>query len=93
MAGVKILVICRPRLGVTPADIGAHAAAEMAALNQLMSEGTLAEAYSPGGPGAVLIFDADRPKVDSAVAALPLAAAKLIDTETIELHPFPALSP
>ncbi len=52
----------------------------------------LAEAYSPGGPGAILIFQASRERVDSAVASLPLALAGLIDTEIIELHPFAGLA-
>ena len=87
---VKVLVICRPRPGVQPGDIGAHAAAEMTALKELQADGTLAGAYSPGGPGAVLIFEAGRPAVDAALAGLPLVREGLIDTEIIELHPFPA---
>ncbi len=90
---MKILVICRPRAGVTCADIAAHAPAEMTGLARLRSDGILAEAYSPGGPGAVLIFEASRDTVDSAVASLPLAVAELIDTEIVELHPFPGLTP
>lgn len=65
----------------------------MAALKQRQQDGSLTEAYSPGGPGAILIFEADRGTVEGAVAALPLARAGLIDTEVIELHPFAALSP
>ena len=85
---MKILVICRPRAGVTGADIAAHAPAEMADLARLRRDGILAEAYSPGGPGAILIFQASRERVDSVVASLPLTLAGLIDTEVIELHPF-----
>src|SRR5258708_5669416 len=88
---MKILVICRPRAGVTGADIAAHAPAEMTGLARLRSDGILAGAYSPGGPGAVLIFEASRETVDSAVASLPLAVAELIDTEIVELPPLPRL--
>ena len=60
----------------------------MAALRSLKAAGTLLEAYSPGGPGAVLIFDGRRPAIEAAVASLPLMHAGLIDAELIELHPF-----
>ena len=86
---MRILVICRPRPGVTRDDIAPHAAAELAELARLRAEGLLAEAWSPGGPGAVLIFEADREAVTAAVAALPLRAAGLIGAEIIELHPLP----
>ncbi|HEX9357910.1 MAG TPA: hypothetical protein VF933_29350 [Streptosporangiaceae bacterium] len=88
---MKTLVICRPRSGVTVTDIAGHRAGEMAALRQLRAEGTLAEAYSPGGPGAVLIFDAGKEAIEGVVSALPLVIAKLIDTEIIELQPLPGL--
>ena len=90
---MKTLVICRPRPGVTVTDIAGHRAREMAALKQLRAEGTLAEAYSPGGPGAVLIFDAGKEAIEGVVSALPLVIAKLIDTEIIELQPLPGLGP
>jgi len=64
----------------------------MAALRQLKAEGTLAEAYSPGGPGAVLIFDAGKEAVEGVVSVFPLVLAKLIDTEIIELQPLPGLA-
>ena len=88
---MKTLVICRPGPGVTVTDIAAYRAGEMAALRQLRAEGTLAEAYSPGGPGAVLIFAAGKGAVEGVVSALPLVIAKLIDTEIIELRPLPGL--
>ena len=89
---MKTLVIARPRPGVTAADMAGHRAAEMAALRQLKAEGTLTAAYSPGGPGAILIFDAGQEAVQGVVAALPLVMAKLIDTEIIELQPLPGLA-
>jgi hypothetical protein len=88
---MKTLVICRPRPGVTVTDIAGHRAGEIAALRQLRAEGTLAEAYSPGGPGAVLIFAAGKDAIEGVVSALPLVIAKLIDTEIIELQPLPGL--
>lgn len=63
----------------------------MAALRQLKAEGTLVEAYSPGGPGAVLIFEGDREAVGAVVKVLPLVMAKLVDTEVIDLQPLPGL--
>jgi hypothetical protein len=84
---MKVLVICRPQPGVTPGQIAAHVPAERAALQQLKADGGLREAYSPGGPGAILIFDDDRAAVDSAVASLPLVREGLIEAEIIELHP------
>lgn len=89
---MKTLVICRPRPGVTVTDIAVHRAAEMAALRQLKAEGTLAEAYSPGGPGAVLIFHADKGAIEGVVSALPLVLARLIDTEIMALQPLPGLA-
>ncbi len=64
----------------------------MAALRQLKAEGTLVEAYSPGGPGAVLIFEGDREAVEAVVSVLPLVMAKLVDTEIIDLQPLPGLA-
>lgn len=64
----------------------------MAALRQLKAEGTLVEAYSPGGPGAVLIFEGDRETVETVVSVLPLVTAKLVDTEIIDLQPLPGLA-
>lgn len=64
----------------------------MAALRQLNAEGTLVEAYSPGGPGAVLIFEGDREAVEAVVSVLPLVMAKLVDTEIIDLQPLPGLA-
>ena len=86
--GMQILVLCRARPGVDRDQIAPYAAGEMAALRSLKAVGVLLEAYSPGGPGAVLIFDGERPAVEEAVASLPLMHAGLIDVELIELHPF-----
>ncbi len=64
---------------------------EMAALRTLRDAGLLAGAFSPGGPGAVLIFDCSLEEVESALQDLSLVREELVDTEVIELHPFPML--
>jgi hypothetical protein len=86
---MKTLVICRPRAGVERQQIAAYAGEEMAELRRLREEGVLLEAYSPGGPGAILLFDAEAERLTEALAGLPLAREGLIDAETIELYPFP----
>jgi hypothetical protein len=85
---VKSLVICRPVAGVGREDIAPHAADELAALRQLKARGVLLEAYSPGGPGAVLIFDAEPGQLDELIGSLPLSREGLIEVETIQLRPF-----
>src|SRR5260370_17685798 len=90
---MKIVFIGGPRAGATGANIAAHAPAEMTGLARLRSDGILAGAYSPGGPGAVLIFEASRDTVDNPVASLPLAGAQLIDTKSFELYPYPGFTP
>jgi hypothetical protein len=89
---VKVLVICRPRPGVECADIAAHAPAEMNALRELEATGVLLEAYSPGGPGAILVIDRERAQVDEIVSSLPLVRERLVEPEVIELHPFAGLA-
>jgi hypothetical protein len=86
---VRFLVFCRAKPGVTREQIAPHGPEEMAALHSLRAAGGLLEAYSPGGPGAVLIFEGGRPSVDEAIASLPLIQAELIEAEVTELHPFP----
>jgi muconolactone delta-isomerase len=85
---VKTLVICRPAAGVGREQIAPHAADELTALRDLKIRGALLDAYSPGGPGAVLVFDSDPADVDELVASLPLYRERLIEVETIPLHPF-----
>jgi hypothetical protein len=87
-ASVKVLIVSRPAAGVGPQDLADHLAAEAAELRVLRERGVLLEAYSPGGPGAVLILEAE----DAAAAAtlfeaLPLPRAGLIHGEIVELHP------
>jgi hypothetical protein len=85
---MRTLAICRPAAGVSPAEIAKSAAAEMDLLRELHERGLLLEAYSPGGPGAVLVFAGDGEEVDAALEALPLKLAGLIEVERISLRPF-----
>jgi hypothetical protein len=53
--------------------------------------GLVREMYSPGGPGSVIVLEADSAEdATSALAALPLVANKIIEFEVIELRPFAA---
>lgn len=84
---MKVLLICRVAPGVDAASqFGPHLAAERDGLVQLKSSGVLLEAYTPGGPGAVLIVDVtDRGHAEQIAAALPLRQAQLIEVELINL--------
>jgi hypothetical protein len=86
---IKILVLCRPAAGVDPATaFPPHLPAERDALRELRERGVLTEAYSPGGPGAILILTVPDLAAAHAIAQeLPLAAAALIDVELIPLQP------
>jgi uncharacterized protein YciI len=91
---MHFLLICRPRPGIDPSTaFPPHLAAELEALRNLQNRGRLVAAFTPDGPGAVLIVDAD--DLDGAQLAadnLPLSAAGVIDVEIIELHLIPGLS-
>ena len=88
---MKVLAVGRPREGTAAPQIAAHARDEMAALWRLYRAGVVREAYSPGGPCAVLVLEVpDRASGLAAVAGLPLAGAGLIEFELTELHPFGA---
>jgi muconolactone delta-isomerase len=85
---VKLLALCRPSLGTKMSDLAAHRASEAEMLEAWRDSGSLLEAYSPGGPGAVLILSA--PDVESAeqmLQSLPMSRAGLIEVELITLHP------
>ena len=85
---MKVLIICRPMPGVTPTAMAPHLQAEAAQLRAMKSSGVLLEAFSPGGPGAVLVIQAENPSdAEHVAAALPMRQASLIDVELIELHP------
>jgi len=83
-----VLVICRPAPDAAQARFGQLLAEELTALRRLKASSALTQAWSPGRPGAVLILDVpDLPEATRLAAALPLAAAGLITTEIIPLHP------
>ena len=85
---MQFLVICRR---VPDGDTDAFTrlvADEGAVLRKLQADGILIEAWSPGGPGAVLMLDLpDQAAAERITGELPLAAAGLITTEVIPLHP------
>jgi len=88
---MKLLAIGRLREGADARDIPGLARAEMRTLWQLYRDGVVREAYSPGGPGAILLLEtAARHDAEAALAGLPLAAGGVIDFELIELRPFSA---
>jgi hypothetical protein len=56
-------------------------------LRRLKSEGILIDAWSPGGPGAVLIIEAASDSdAEGVITTLPLTVAGLIDFELTPLH-------
>ena len=85
---MQILVVCRPVPGNDQREFGRLVPAEGVALRELKERGVLANAWTPGRPGAVLLLEVGT-EADAAaiVATLPLAAAGLITTEVIPLHP------
>lgn len=88
---MKALLICRAAEGVDPTvQFAPYLADERAALLALSNSGTLLEAYTPGGPGAVLILNVARlADAETIAAELPLRAANLITVEVVALTPMP----
>jgi hypothetical protein len=85
---LKVLAICRTTPGTGPRDILAHLEEEAKVLETWRGAGTLLEAYSPGGPGAVLVLELpDMAQAQALVDTLPLCEAGLIEAELIGLHP------
>ena len=71
-----ILVICRPAEAADQAEFRRLVLAETAALRDLKGSGVLTGAWSPGRPGAVLMFDVpDEAEAARLTAGLPLAQA------------------
>jgi muconolactone delta-isomerase len=61
--------------------------AEAEDLRRLKSQGVLVDAWSPGGPGAVLILEVpSEEEAKSIVTQLPLSVAGLIDFDLTPLH-------
>jgi uncharacterized protein with GYD domain len=85
---MQVLVVCRPVPGIGQSEFRRIVPAEGAALRALKEQGVLANAWTPGRPGAVLVLEAGTGDEAAAIAAaLPLAAAGLITTEVIPLSP------
>ncbi len=85
---MRTVVICRLAPGTAIADMAAHLPAEAERLAWLRDAGTLLEAYSPGGPGAVLFLEVrDVQEAQSVADGLPMKVAGLIETEVIGLYP------
>jgi hypothetical protein len=89
---MKVLAVCRPTSRMGSGDLLAHLAEEAKMLENWRDAGMLLEAYSPGGPGAVLIFDlVDIQQAQALVENLPLCEAGLVEAELIGLHPLEIL--
>jgi hypothetical protein len=88
---MKVLVVCRPAVGVDPSvQFGEYLEAELEELRSLSRRGILTEAYSPGAPGAVLILSVpDLGAAEACTRSLPLAQAQLIEVELFPLYTIP----
>jgi hypothetical protein len=85
---MNFLVICRPVPGADESLFGRLLPEELAAMRSMKATGALVQAWSPGRPGAVLMLETpDLAGAASMAAGLPLAAAGVIATEIIPLHP------
>jgi muconolactone delta-isomerase len=85
---MNFLVICRAAPDRDTDAFVRLAADEGVVLRKLQADGILTNAWSPGGPGAVLMLDLpDQAAAERITGELPLAAAGLITTEVIPLHP------
>jgi muconolactone delta-isomerase len=82
------LVICRNMPDGDKEAFSRLVADEGAVLRDLKANGILTSAWSPGGPGAVLMLDLpDLAAAQEITSEFPLAAAGLITIEIIPLHP------
>jgi hypothetical protein len=90
---VKLLAVMRPREGVdVRAEVARHAEAELRALWQLYRDGVVREMYSPAGPGAVLVLEAESvQEAEHRISEFPLIAAGVMALEVTELRPFGAI--
>ena len=85
---MRYLVICRPAAGGDQDEFKRLVPFETEALRQQKAKGTLTGAWTPGHPGAVLMFETtDADQVARILAEFPLVEAALITTEIIPLHP------
>ncbi len=84
---MKFLIVCRPRKNAPMDRFAALVPGEAEELRRLKSEGILVEAWSPGGPGAVLIIEApSESEAQGIVSQLPLGVAGLIEIDLTPLH-------
>jgi hypothetical protein len=90
---MKVLAIGRPRPDVDVArELPRLAEPELRAVWTLYRDGVLREMYSPGAPGAVLVFEVGAERdARRLLDALPMVTAGVIEFEVIGLHPFSAL--
>jgi hypothetical protein len=90
---MKILAILRPPDGTDPRDaLMKHVRQELNALWDLYRDGLVREMYSPVGPGAILILEAESvAEANERLAELPLLSNQIMGLELIEMHPFSAL--
>jgi len=65
-----ILVLCRAADGIEEAGFRRYLPAETAALRELKADGVLADAWSPGRPGAVLLLNVPGQAEAAAIAAV-----------------------
>jgi uncharacterized protein YciI len=84
---VKFLAVCTPHHDAPVDRFAALVPDEAESLRRIKAQGVLVEAWSPGGPGAVLILEAaSESEAETIVARLPLAAAGLIGFDLTPLH-------
>jgi hypothetical protein len=90
---MKLLAIMRPRARAdVQQEIASYAESELRMLWTLYQHGTVREMYSPAGPGAVLVLEADSlDEAQRAVSELPLLSREIMTLELVELLPFTAL--
>ena len=83
----------RPRDGIdVRAEVARHAEAELRALWQLYRDGVVREMYSPAGPGAVLVLEAESAQeAERRISEFPLITAGVMALEVTELRPFAAI--
>jgi hypothetical protein len=83
----------RPRDGTdVRAQVARHADAELRALWELYRDGVVREMYSPAGPGAILVLEAESvQEAERLIAEFPLISAGVMALEIVELRPFAAI--
>ncbi len=92
---MKILVMPKPREGVTREALTPHVAAEIQAVWELYARGIVREFYTRANePGRVILMieAASMGEAQDTLAALPFQRAQLVDFELIPLEPFTGLS-